>query len=61
MHYTEYLVTKINKAHLDPISLYAVNNLEAMLGREEQQVPEKEENEAVYKEKLIKVSGEEIH
>ena len=57
-HYTEYLVTKINKAPLDPISLYAVNNMEAMLTREEQPPLEKgDDDEATYKEKLIKVGA----
>ena len=45
----------INKANLDPISLYSVNRLEAMLGHEEQEIPEQEDDETMYKEKLIKV------
>ena len=58
VHYKEYLVTKINKTHLDPISLYDVHGLEAMLTREEMPALEKkDEREDVHKEKLIKVSG----
>ena len=55
VHYTECLITKINKANLDPVSLYNVNQLVAMLSREEQKIPEQEDDETLYKEKLIKV------
>lgn len=58
VHYKEYLVSKINKEHLDPISLYNVNQLQAMLSREdkEQLAQEEEEEEEEYKKRLIKVS-----
>ncbi|KAL5466679.1 hypothetical protein EMCRGX_G030823 [Ephydatia muelleri] len=55
VHYIEYLVTKINKTHLDPISLYDVHSLEAMLARDELPALEKkDDSEDAYKEKLIK-------
>ena len=58
VHYIEYLVTKINKAHLDPISLYDVHGLQAMLARWELPALEirKDDSEDVYKKKLIKVT-----
>ena len=57
VHYKEYLVTKINKTHLDPISLYDVHGLEAMLTREEMLVLERKYySEDEYKERLMKVS-----
>ena len=57
-HYIEYLVDKINKARLDPISLYEVYSLEAMLVREDQPLLERndDDGEDEYKKKLIKVT-----
>ena len=54
-HYKEYLVDKINKAKLDPISLY--ENIGVILIREEKPVPEKEEDEEDdhYTQRLIEV------
>ena len=57
VHYIEYLITKINKAHLDPISLYDVHSLDAMLARCELPALErKDDMEDEYKKKLIKVT-----
>lgn len=66
-HYKEYLVDKINKAKLDPITIYETLKIKVMLTREEMDVPEKEEedgveeDEDVYRERLIKVGAIAIH
>ena len=60
-HYKEYLVDKINKAKLDPITIYETRKIQVMLTRDGLEVPEKEdaageeEEEATYRERLIKV------
>ena len=62
-HYKEYLVDKINKAKLDPITIYETLKIKLILSREEMDVPEKEEedgveeDEADYRERLIKVGA----
>jgi len=59
-HYKEYLVDKINKAKLDPITIYETAKIKLILTREEMDVPEKEEEDGVeededaYRERLIK-------
>ena len=57
VHYKEYLVGKLNNSNLDPISLYAVNQLQAMLIRDDKEVPPKEEDEDEneYSKRLVKV------
>ena len=60
-HYKEYLVDKINKAKLDPITIYETIKIKLMLSRDALEVPDKEdvdgeeEDEDTYKERLIKV------
>lgn len=60
-HYKEYLVDKINKAKLDPITIYETPKIKLILQREEMDVPEKEEEDGAeedeedYRERLIKV------
>lgn len=62
-HYKEYLVDKINKAKLDPITIYETVKIALILTREEMDVPGKEEedgveeDEADYRERLIKVGA----
>ena len=52
---------KINKAKLDPITIYETHKIQVMLTRDGLEVPEKEdaageeEEEATYRERLIKV------
>ena len=51
---------KINKAKLDPITIYETRKIQVMLTRDGLEVPEKEdaaeeEEEATYRERLIKV------
>jgi len=66
-HYKEYLVDKINKAKLDPITIYETAKIKLILTREEMEVPEKEEEDGVeeeeddYRERLIKVGAAAIH
>lgn len=45
MHYKEYLVDKINKNKLDPVTIYGTPQIGAMLTREEIPIPPREENE----------------
>ena len=60
-HYKEYLVVdKINKAKLDPITIYETVKIKLMLTRDGLQVPDKdvdgeEEDYDTYRERLIKV------
>ena len=42
-HYKEYLVDKINRAKLDPITMYETVKTKMMLSREEWEVPDKED------------------
>ena len=61
VHYKEYLVGKINRAHLDPISLYSVQQMQAILQREDMKLPaedeavEEDEVEEDYVKRLVKV------
>ena len=57
----EYLVDKINKNHLDPVTIYPIKKVELMLIREEMELPERnddaeEEDEEDYNERLIQVN-----
>ncbi len=45
LHYKEYLVDKINKNKLDPITIYNTNQIKVMLSREELKVPVQNEDE----------------
>ena len=65
-HYKEYLVDKINKKKLDPVTIYETPKVELILTREEMAVPERnnendleeevvEETDEEYRERLIKV------
>ena len=60
-HYKEYLVDKINKAKLDPITIYETVKIKLMLSRDGLEVPDKEdadgeeEDDDTYRERLIKV------
>ena len=59
-HYKEYLVDKINKAKLDPITIYETIKIKLMLSRDGLEVPDKdvdgeEEDEDTYRERLVKV------
>ena len=59
-HYKEYLVDKINKAKLDPITIYETAKITLMLTRDGLEVPDKdvdgeEEEDGTYRERLIKV------
>lgn len=66
-HYKEYLVDKINKEKLDPITIYETEKIQLILRREEMDVPDKEEEDGVeedadaYRERLIKVGVTAIH
>ena len=68
LHYKEYLVDKINRNRLDPITIYATDKIKIMLSREELKVPTinegndddededgEEETEEQFRERLIKV------
>ena len=57
VHYKEYLVNIINQNGLDPVTIYELNQIKAMLTREEIDVPEQEddEEEKQYRERLIQV------
>ena len=44
VHYKEYLVDKINKKKLDPITMYTTDKIKLMLTREEMKVPEQNED-----------------
>ena len=65
IHYKEYLVDKINKNKLDPITIYETHKVKLILYREEMAVPERNENDLEeemeeetdeeYRERLIKV------
>ena len=60
-HYKEYLVDKINKAKLDPVTIYETDKIKLILTRDGLEVPEKEdadreeEDDGTYRERLIKV------
>ena len=59
-HYKEYLVDKINKAKLDPITIYETAKITLMLTRDGLEVADKdvdgeEEEDGTYRERLIKV------
>jgi hypothetical protein len=58
-HYKEYLVDKINKNKLDPVTIYATEKIHFILIREELDFPphEGEEQEETYRERMIKVSS----
>jgi len=57
-HYKEYLVLKINQNHIDPLPLYDIGPLRAILGRDEVKVPDwlYGEQEAQYAERLRQVN-----
>ena len=48
---------KINQSHIDPLPLYETGPLKAILGRDEEKVPDQqpEEGEPEYAERLRKV------
>ena len=53
-----YLVDKINRARLDPITIYETEKIKLMLTRNGKEVPKKEnveEKDDKYRERLIKV------
>ncbi len=63
IHYKEYLVDKINKNKLDPITMYPILKIKLMLEREEMAVPKindendlEDETEEQYNARLINVS-----
>jgi len=65
-HYKEYLVDKINKKKLDPITMYPTLKIKLMLEREEMEIPkinddndpgDDEETEEAYRDRLIKVNS----
>ena len=57
LHYKEYLVNIINKNGLDPVTIYELGQIKAMLTREEMAVPEQEDDEEdqQYRDRLIQV------
>ena len=59
VHYKEYLVDKINKNRLDPITLYDLDKMGLILTREGMEIPihfyEDCETEDEFKEKMIVV------
>lgn len=63
IHYKEYLVNKINKAKLDPVTIYTNEKVGLMLTREELDIPEREdvEEDDQYRERLIQVSSLKNH
>ncbi|MPC07848.1 E3 ubiquitin-protein ligase RNF31 [Portunus trituberculatus] len=57
LHYTEYLVEKINTHKLDPVSIFDEADLRVCLRRNGKTVPVRRwESEKLYRDKLIKVS-----
>ena len=58
LHYKEYLVHKINKNGLDPITIYSTRKIQLMLERDDMEVLEQDDDDTddQYREKLIKVS-----
>ena len=67
-HYKEYLVDKINRARLDPITVCDTVEIKLMLSRDGLEVPERkeywdgeEEDDDTYRERLIKVGVTFIH
>lgn len=57
LHYTEYLVEKINAHKLDPVSIFDEADLRVCLRRNGKPVPVRRwESEKLYRDKLIKVS-----
>ena len=69
LHYKEYLVDKINKNRLDPVTIYETEKIRLILTREELELPprhgneeeeevEEEETEQQLRERLIEVSSE---
>lgn len=56
LHYTEYLVEKINAHKLDPVSIFDEADLRVCLRRNGKTVPVRRwESEKLYRDKLIKV------
>ena len=57
VHYKEYLVDKINKNKLDPVTIYETAQIQRMLERNELPVPEKEDDDTddQYRQRLIEV------
>ena len=55
-HYKEYLIFKINEALIDPADDMDVGELRAAILREEKPIPEGDEKNAQYKERLKEVS-----
>ena len=51
-HYKEYLIFKVNEAKLDPADNMEVDELRAVIMREEKAIPEGDEKDAQYKERL---------
>lgn len=66
-HYIAYLVDEINRARLDPITIYETEKIKLMLARDGMEVLEKdnvdggEEEDDNYRERLIKVGVTAIH
>ncbi|KAG0721320.1 E3 ubiquitin-protein ligase RNF31 [Chionoecetes opilio] len=57
LHYTEYLVEKINAHKLDPVNIFDEADLRVCLRRNGKTVPVRRwESEKLYRDKLIKVS-----
>ena len=56
-HYKEYLIFKVNEAKLDPADNMEVDELRAVIMREEKAIPEGDEKDAQYKERLKEVSN----
>ena len=58
-HYKEYLVLKINQNHIDPLPLYDIKPLQAILMRDEFKIPDQQlgEEEEQYAERLRQVAA----
>ena len=66
-HYIAYLVDEINRARLDPITIYETEKIKLILTRDGKEVPKKENVDGVeeeddkYREQIIKVGVTAIH
>ncbi|XP_071941044.1 E3 ubiquitin-protein ligase RNF31-like [Antedon mediterranea] len=59
VHYKEYLVSLINKNHIDPAEILTVEKLRICIERHDMKVPEKHqiEHEDVYRQRLVQIQG----
>ena len=46
LHYKEYLVSEINRSHIDPVDAFDLDELQVVYGRKQQTMPKRKDRES---------------